>query len=129
MSAGLVSIATMPPAAEARAWWSEVEEVRARIEERRSRENEWRPRAVRELSRDGRLELSLWARSERSKREGAAAEQQLPAIRRSRPRPTLVQRVGPHPDRVAACAVALGFLLVPGRDSERALAAGRAARR
>jgi hypothetical protein len=102
----------MPPAAEARAWWSEVEEVRARIEERRSRENQWRPRPVRELSQDGGLALSLWARSEPSARAGAEQQYHAPAVRRPRPRPTLLERVGPHPDRVAACAAALGFLLV-----------------
>jgi hypothetical protein len=32
--------------------------------------------------------------------------------RRKRPRPRAAQRVGPRPDRIAAWAVALGFLLV-----------------
>jgi hypothetical protein len=31
---------------------------------------------------------------------------------RRRPRPRVVHRVGPRPDRIAAWAVALGFLLV-----------------
>ncbi len=31
---------------------------------------------------------------------------------RRRPRPTFAQRVGPHPDRIAAWAVVLGVTLV-----------------
>jgi hypothetical protein len=31
---------------------------------------------------------------------------------RRRPRPTLAQRVGPHPDRIAAWAVVLGVALM-----------------
>ncbi len=36
----------------------------------------------------------------------------LPRDARRRPRPRAAQRVGPRPDRIAAWAVALGFLLV-----------------
>jgi len=34
------------------------------------------------------------------------------AAPRRRPRPTVAQRIGPHPDRIAAWAVVLGFALV-----------------
>jgi hypothetical protein len=108
----------MPRAAEAHVWWAEVEDVRERIERRRARERRvliespthpsTHPRAtavpaarrgVRDIRPGRRLMLvetvALPARDAR---------------RRSRPR--AAYRVGPRPDRIAAWAVALGFLLV-----------------
>lgn len=112
-SASLVNVATMPRAAEARAWWTEVEETRARIEERRARGEEWRPRGVREVGHDRRLELvhEVWleqAATSRGREHPAASEAPSLARRRSRRSPWL----GPRPDRIAAWAVAMGVLLV-----------------
>src|SRR5438309_484347 len=100
----------MPRAAEARAWWADVEDVRERIERRRARESRIGElsrsttppavrRGVREIRPGQRLMLV----------ENAAPP---PGGARRRPRPRATQRVGPRPDRIAAWAVALGFLLV-----------------
>lgn len=102
----------MPRAAEAREWWADVEDVRERIERRRERERRARPgvrpsavpavqRGVREIRTGRRLVVV-----------GDTAVAPLPRAARRRPRRRVVQVVGPRPDRVAAWAVALGFLLV-----------------
>ena len=102
----------MPRAAEAREWWADVEDVRERIERRRERERRARPgvratavpavqRGVREIRTGRRLVVV-----------SDTAVAPLPRDARSRPRRRVVQVVGPRPDRVAAWAVALGFLLV-----------------
>lgn len=95
----------MPRDAEAREWWADVDEVRERIERRRTRESVTAPRSaprrgVRELRTGQRLTLV------RSEPQDAVREQ------RRRPRPRPVQRIGPRPDRIAAWAVALGLLLL-----------------
>jgi hypothetical protein len=100
----------MPRAAEARAWWADVEDVRERIERRRARESRVQApggttavpavrRGVREVSPGRQLMLV---------RTGVPAER----YSRRRPRRRAVHRVGPRPDRIAAWAVGLGFLLV-----------------
>ena len=100
----------MPRAAEARAWWADVEDVRERIERRRARESRVQApggttavpavrRGVREVSPGRQLMLV---------RTGVPAARE----ERKRPRPRAVHRVGPRPDRIAAWAVGLGFLLV-----------------
>lgn len=100
----------MPQAAEARAWWADVEDVRERIERRRARE--------RRLTTGARVTaIPAARRGVREIRPGQRlmlVETAAPAARdaRKRPRPRAAQRVGPRPDRIAAWAVALGFLLV-----------------
>jgi hypothetical protein len=112
----------MPRAAEARAWWADVEDLRERIERRQAREGMARVdggvhdtdssvgmrtaaealtvrRGVREIRPGRRLMLV----------ETAAPP---PRVGRRRPRPRPAQRVGPRPDRIASWAVALGFVLV-----------------
>jgi hypothetical protein len=102
----------MPRAAEARAWWADVEDVREKIERRRARERREQPsarlggvpapqRGVREIRPGRRLMLV----------PTEAPPAQIPSSRR-RPRARAIQRVGPHPDRIAAWAVALGVMLV-----------------
>ncbi len=102
----------MPRAAEAREWWVDVEDVRERIERRREREHSAqsnaRPtaapavqRGVREI-RPGRRLVVV----------SDTAVAPLSRDARRRPRRRVVQVIGPRPDRVAAWAVALGFLLV-----------------
>jgi hypothetical protein len=99
----------MPPASEARAWWADVEDVRERIERRRARE--------RGVSPDTRVSAVPARRGVREIRPGrrltlveSAASPAHELRRRSRPRAP--RQVGPRPDRIAAWAVALGFLLV-----------------
>jgi hypothetical protein len=104
----------MPRAAEARAWWADVEDVRERIERRRARER----RALVETPAQPRETVVPPAR--RGVREVLPGrrlmlvESAAPPARdaRRRPRPRAVQRVGPRPDMIAAWAVVLGFLLV-----------------
>jgi hypothetical protein len=101
----------MPRAAEARAWWADVEDVREKIERRRARElrdsyaaaggTSTLGRGVREIRPGRRLVLVP--------REAPPPQ---PARRRRRPRPPAIQRIGPHPDRIAAWAFALGVMLV-----------------
>jgi hypothetical protein len=102
----------MPRAAEAREWWADVEDVRERIERRRERERRARgsaratavpppQRGVREI-RPGRRLVVV----------SDTATAPLARDARRRPRRRMGQVVGPRPDRVAAWAVALGFLLV-----------------
>jgi len=102
----------MPRAAEAREWWADVEDVRERIERRRERERRARS-SVRPTA------VSVAQRGVREIRPGRrlvvvsdTAAPPLPRDARRRPRRRFVQVVGPRPDRVAAWAVALGFLLV-----------------
>ncbi len=101
----------MPRASEARSWWADVEDVRERIEVRRARESRMPAgaratavgesrRGVREI-RPGRLILV---------ESDAVAAREAEARRRTRPR--MPRGLGPHPDRIAAWAVLLGFLLV-----------------
>jgi hypothetical protein len=102
----------MPRAAEARAWWADVEDVRERIERRRARERREQPLA----RTDG---LSTSRRGVREIRPGRrlmlvpteAPPAQTPSSRR-RPRARAIRRIGPHPDRIAAWAFALGVMLV-----------------
>jgi hypothetical protein len=102
----------MPRAAEAREWWADVEDVRERIERRRERERRaWinaRPAAVPAVQR-GVREIRPGRRLVVVSDTGVAP---LRRDARKRPRRRVVQVVGPRPDRVAAWAVALGFLLV-----------------
>jgi hypothetical protein len=103
----------MPRAAEAREWWADVEDVRERIELRRERERRAHARGyataapvaqrgVREI-RPGRRLVVV--------NDTVTATSVARDVRR-RPRRRVAQVVGPRPDRVAAWAVALGFLLV-----------------
>ena len=102
----------MPRASEARSWWADVEDVRERIEVRRARESRIAAsarttavgahhRGVREIRPGQRLMLV---------ESDAAAARQADARRRTRPRTP--RGLGSHPDRIAAWAVLLGFLLV-----------------
>jgi hypothetical protein len=109
----------MARAAEARAWWADVEDVRERIERRRASEDRSyrerraeagelpsaaapgpRRRGVREIHPGQRLMLV----------ETAAPPAR--ESRRVRPRPRITTAIGPRPDRIAAWAVILGFMLV-----------------
>ncbi|HEX3692271.1 MAG TPA: hypothetical protein VHU13_02905 [Solirubrobacteraceae bacterium] len=101
----------MPRAAEVREWWADVEDVRERIERRRARERRERHpasgagistlgRGVREISPGRRLMLVSNERASSTR----------PA--RRRPRPLPIERIGPHPDRIAAWAVVMGVALV-----------------
>jgi hypothetical protein len=106
----------MPQAAQARAWWAEVEDVRERIERRRVRESANATavraptsyRGVREV-RPGR-HLTV-VRSDPSA-QGVGTSSRLTGQRRRRARPPMIRGMGPRPDRVAAWAVVLGFALV-----------------
>ncbi len=103
----------MPRAAEARAWWADVEDVRERIERRRERERNVgghvRPTAVPAVRR-GVREVRPGRHLAVAGSAATSAAGAREARRRSRPR--AAHLVGPRPDRVAAWAVALGFLLV-----------------
>jgi hypothetical protein len=106
----------MPRPVEARAWWADLEDVRERIERRRARER--RVYAERRVSTTGRVTAVRAARRGvreiRPGRRLTLVESVAPPARdgRRRPRPRAAQRVGPRPDRIAAWAVVLGFLLV-----------------
>ncbi len=102
----------MPRASEARSWWADVEDVRERIEVRRARESgiaadarttatPTNRRGVREIRPGRRLILV---------ESDASAAREAQARRRTRPRSP--RGLGPHPDRIAAWAVLLGFMLV-----------------
>lgn len=103
----------MARAAEARAWWADVEDVRERIERRRAREL----RARRSVAASGGLTPAP-QRGVREIRPGRrlvlvpSHAPSAPSPRRTRPRPRAIQRVGPRPDRIAAWAFALGVMLV-----------------
>lgn len=100
----------MPRAAEARAWWADVEDVRERIERRRARERR-EPQAART---GGSSTLGRGVREIRPGRRLTLVAGQAPkrGSARRRPRPRAIQGIGPHPDRIAAWAVALGLMLV-----------------
>jgi hypothetical protein len=100
----------MPRAAEARAWWADVEDVRERIERRRARESQARAGVRGAGAPPAR-------RGEREVRPGRRLMLVQPSATpardsRRRPRLPVTHRVGPRPDRIAAWAVVLGFLLV-----------------
>ncbi|HEX5309608.1 MAG TPA: hypothetical protein VFW38_11075 [Solirubrobacteraceae bacterium] len=102
----------MPRAAEARAWWADVEDVRERIERRRARE-------LREPGAASSGGSSTLGRGVREIRPGrrltlVASHAPKPPAARRRPRPRALHSIGPHPDRIAAWAVALGMMLVLG---------------
>jgi hypothetical protein len=101
----------MPRAVEARAWWAEVEDVRERIELRRERE---RSRALGRPGAVGVPAMRRGVREVRTAKRLMLVDNGLPKAHEQRPRPRArpIERVGPHPDRIAAWAVALGFLLV-----------------
>jgi hypothetical protein len=103
----------MPRAAEARAWWADVEDVREKIERRRARER----REQHAATAGGASTLGRGVREIRPGRRLILVPSQAPSTspsgrRRSRPRPLAMRRVGPHPDRIAAWAFALGVMLV-----------------
>ena len=99
----------MPRASEARSWWVDVEDVRERIEVRRARERPTAGVAMPATSRRGVREI-------RPGRRLILVESDAPAAReaevRRRNRPRAPRGLGPNPDRIAAWAVLLGFLLV-----------------
>jgi hypothetical protein len=113
--------------ASGRVWWAEVEDVRARIERRRAVELAARQRrglpprgspARRTVTITGRaalpgaempVRLAEREASAVAHGEGAAGGSQAARLR---PRPSVAEWLGTRPDRVAAWAVALGFLLV-----------------
>ncbi|MGN6372495.1 MAG: hypothetical protein ACTHM1_05845 [Solirubrobacteraceae bacterium] len=110
----------MPQAAQARAWWADVEDVRARIERRRARESEARGQAGANASA---VRAPAMRRGVREVHPGrhlmvvpsgvpAPNASGVPAVSRRRPQPRMTQRLGPRPDRVAAWAVVLGFASV-----------------
>jgi hypothetical protein len=114
-SGAIVSIATMPRAAEARdAWWAEVDEVRERIERRRARDGSPRRRGVRVVGSESRSSSSHLTSVGAQISAAAAREARIASAGgvRRRPRARPAQLVGPRPDRVASWAVLLGFLLV-----------------
>jgi hypothetical protein len=104
-------------------WWEEVEDVRARIERRRAVERAARqrrglpprrPASRRTVTITGRTALPVADGPLRIvEREASAVATDdtgaFPARRRKR---TTVEWLGRSPDRIAAWAVALGFLLV-----------------
>jgi hypothetical protein len=96
--------------APARAWWTDVEDVRARIERRRELE-QTRGRARRTVSVSGRPQATpVRLVSRRSER--AAVESRPRQLPRRLRRATTLERIGPRPDRIAAWAFVLGLLLV-----------------
>jgi hypothetical protein len=101
----------MPGASEARAWWADVEDVRERIERRHARESRVQAgvRAAAMPARRGVREIRPGQRLMLVENDASAARE---ARRRARPRPRAVYGIGPRPDRIAAWAVLLGFLLV-----------------
>jgi hypothetical protein len=111
----------MPPPAQARAWWADVEDERERIERKRERERQARQAAS--LGRDGLTVVRAPAvgRGVREVRPGRhlmvvrsqpPTPSDAPLFAHRRRRRRALQRVGPRPDRVAAWAVVLGFALV-----------------
>jgi hypothetical protein len=113
-------------------WWAEVEDVRERIERRRAVERAARqrtglpprrPAARRTVTITGRAalpgadmplrlaerEASAVSAQEDDPSSPASGARSLPSRRRRR---TTVEWLGTSPDRIAAWAVALGFLLV-----------------
>jgi len=110
----------MSRAAEARAWWADVEDVRERIERRRARENQIDAERRARAGQSGvpASSVSAMHRGVREIRPGRRlmlVETAAPPAshsRRVRPRPRAAQRVGPRPDMIAAWAVILGVLLV-----------------
>jgi hypothetical protein len=105
------------PRAEAREWWADVEDVRERIELRRARERS----AYRQSedraggSANAVPALHRGVREIRPGRRLMLVETAAPVAedkRRVRSRPRATWQVGSRPDRIAAWAVALGFLLV-----------------
>jgi hypothetical protein len=108
----------MPAQAEARAWWAEVEDVRDRIERRRAAERsavdgcaprtEKGPRRTVRITGQARPP-AVATRLRLVEDQPALTASQGPARHRRR-RP--LDHIGPRPDRIAAWAVALGFLLV-----------------
>jgi hypothetical protein len=102
----------MPRASEARAWWADVEDVRERIERRRARESRIAVDArvtVVPVARRGVREIRPGRRLMLVESDAAVARE---SESRRRARPRAARGVGPHPDRIAAWAVLLGFLLV-----------------
>jgi hypothetical protein len=100
----------MPRAAEARAWWADVEDVRERIERRRARERR-EPRSA----AGGATTLGRGVREIRPGRRLMLVPSHAPPAqpqRRRRPRPPALHSIGSHPDRIAAWAFALGVMLV-----------------
>lgn len=100
----------MPRASEARAWWADLEDVHERIERRRADER-------RAQSSDDMGSVQTLHRGVREIRPGQRlmlVERAAPLATGSRRRPRLPasRRVAYRPDRIAAWAVALGFLLV-----------------
>jgi hypothetical protein len=102
----------MPRASEARAWWADVEDVRDRIERRRAGER----RVTRSSVASTAPAMRRGVREIRPEARPMLVERAAPPARDSRRRPRLpvpvAQRVGPRPDRIAAWAVVIGFLLV-----------------
>jgi hypothetical protein len=102
----------MPRASEARYWWADVEDVRERIEVRRARESRIAANArmtAAPVNRRGVREIRPGQRLMLVESDAAAARQ---AQERRRTRPRVSRGLGPHPDRIAAWAVLLGFALV-----------------
>lgn len=98
----------MSRAAQARAWWADVEDVRARIERRRERERAGSARPP--IARRGTREVRPGRHLSVVRAPGVTPTEQ--ALVRRRPRRRMAQRVGPRPDRIAAWAVVLGFAMV-----------------
>jgi hypothetical protein len=98
----------MPRAAEARAWWDEVEDVRKRIERRQASARNQAPSARELRPISGAARVAPWPQAQRERNPVRAP--QIGVQRRTR-RP-LSRRLGPRPDRIAAWAVWLGLVLV-----------------
>jgi hypothetical protein len=99
----------------AQAWWAEVEDIRESIEARRATED---PRS-RSSQPAVRRTISITGRpAEHARPLALVADTEDPpatlAQSRRRPPRRVSERLGTRPDRIAAWAVLLGFVLVLG---------------
>ncbi len=103
------------PQQEARAWWADVEHLREELEQRRGAGRADAP-ALRLIS--GGREAPAGPRPTRrtvritGRGAQAPAPRRLVEVERRRPAPSLVERAGARPDRIAGWAVLLGLVLV-----------------
>lgn len=105
------------PQQEARAWWADVEHLREELEERRETARADAP-ALHLVNGGGEAAGPVAPQPARrtvriSGRGGhAPAPRRLVEVERRRPAPSLVERAGARPDRIAGWAALLGVVLV-----------------